>query len=168
MSEFENWDQYFMTMAYLAAMKSKDPSTHVGAVIVGTDNQVIATGYNSLPRGFDDSRTDVMERPLKYKYFEHSERNAIFNAALTGVKTKGTRMYTLAHPCSDCARAIVQSGITEVIVRDSPNLQNLERWSEDMNVVTLDIFRECGINFRKWDGEIPELKAIVDSVSSKP
>lgn len=167
MTAFVDWDQYFITMAYLVAMKSKDQSTHIGSVLVGEDHQVISTGYNSLPRGFDDSRTDVNVRPLKYQYYEHSERNAIFNSALTGVSTKGSILYTLAYPCSDCARAIVQSGIREVVVHGSNSLQEIERWKESM-AVSIDIFESCGVEFRVWEGSIPELMRKMDGATSVP
>lgn len=166
-STFENWDQYFLTMAYLVAMKSKDQSTHVGAIIVGGDNQVIATGYNSLPRGFDDSRTDVQLRPLKYSYFEHSERNAIYNSALTGVSTKDAVMYTLAYPCSDCARAITQAGIREVVVHKGENLQDSDRWCDDM-AIAQDILKTCGVKFREVECNIPQLHKQVGGVRKTP
>jgi dCMP deaminase len=72
-----SWDQYFMSMAYLVSMKSKDKSTKVGCVIVGPDNEVVSTGYNSFPRLLNDNVAARSERPLKYMFIEHAERNAI-------------------------------------------------------------------------------------------
>ena len=110
-----DWDQYFMTMCYLAASRSQDSSTHAGAVIVRQDNSVVSTGYNSPPRGMNIG--DVpQERPHKYFYMEHGERNAIYNAAKHGTDLDGCKLYVNFLPCADCARAIVQSGISEVIV----------------------------------------------------
>jgi dCMP deaminase len=142
-----------MSMAYLTAMKSKDQSTRVGAIIVGPDNEVRSTGYNSPCRGVDDSRDDIHERPLKYSYFEHSERNAIYNAARIGVSCKGSRMYVTWCPCVECARAVIQSGIKELIVhKENPN-NDSSRWADSMGIAK-DMFADCGVLFREWSGNL--------------
>jgi dCMP deaminase len=108
-----NWIEYFRNLANNVKLKSKDTKTQIGAVIVGKDNEIVSTGYNSFPRGLDDTIEERQERPEKYYWFEHAERNAIYNAARIGVSTKGTTMY-LSHwfPCADCARGIINAGIT--------------------------------------------------------
>jgi dCMP deaminase len=108
-----NWIEYFKNLANNVKLKSKDTKTQIGAVIVGEDNEIVSTGYNSFPRGLDDTIEERQERPEKYYWFEHAERNAIYNAARIGVSTKGTTMY-LSHwfPCADCARGIINAGIT--------------------------------------------------------
>lgn len=108
-----NWIEYFRNLANNVKLKSKDIKTQIGAVIVGEDNEIVSTGYNSFPRGLDDTIVERQERPEKYYWFEHAERNAIYNAARIGVSTKGTTMY-LSHwfPCADCARGIINAGIT--------------------------------------------------------
>jgi dCMP deaminase len=108
-----NWIEYFRNLANNVKLKSKDTKTQIGAVIVGEDNEIVSTGYNSFPRGLDDTIEERQERPEKYYWFEHAERNAIYNAARIGVSTKGTTMY-LSHwfPCADCARGIINAGIT--------------------------------------------------------
>jgi dCMP deaminase len=108
-----NWIEYFRNLANNVKLKSKDTKTQIGAVIVGEDNEIVSTGYNSFPRGLDDTIVERQERPEKYYWFEHAERNAIYNAARIGVSTKGTTMY-LSHwfPCADCARGIINAGIT--------------------------------------------------------
>lgn len=110
-----NWVDYFRNLANNVKLKSKDSKTQIGAIIVGKDNEIVSTGYNSFPRGIDDTNTNRQERPEKYFWFEHAERNAIYNAARIGVSTKGTTMY-LSHwfPCADCARGIINSGITTI------------------------------------------------------
>ncbi len=109
------WDLKFMGLARHIAGWSKDQSRGVGCVIVGPYNEVRTTGYNGFPRGIDDSVEARHQRPAKYSWTEHSERNAIFNAARTGVRVEGCRLYvTTLYPCVDCARAIVQSGIASV------------------------------------------------------
>lgn len=109
------WTEYFRNLANNVKLKSKDNKTQVGAVIVGEDNEIVSTGYNSFPRGLDDTIPERQERPEKYYWFEHAERNAIYNAARIGVSTKGTTMY-LSHwfPCADCARGIINAGITTI------------------------------------------------------
>jgi len=113
-----NWDYYFMKMAELVASKSKDRSTKVGCVIVGSANQdVRSTGYNGFCRYVDDDVEERHERPEKYLWTEHAERNAIYNAARNGVRTDNCIAYTTMFPCSDCARALIQSGIVRVVTR---------------------------------------------------
>jgi dCMP deaminase len=115
MTERPDWDRYFMTLAYMTASRSLDPSTHVGAVIVRNDNSVLSTGYNNPVRDMEMSDVPTV-RPDKYFFMEHAERNAIFSAAKNEGGIDGCRMYVTFLPCADCARAIVQSGISEVIV----------------------------------------------------
>jgi len=76
-----DWQDYFIGIANQVKLKSKDKNTQIGAVIVGEDNEVVSTGYNSFPRGIDDDVPERQERPEKYHWFEHAERNAIYNAA---------------------------------------------------------------------------------------
>lgn len=140
-----NWDEYFMTMANLAAMKSKDESTHCGSVIVDDMNHVVATGYNSFVRGINDDVPERQERPAKYMWFEHGERNAIYSAAFKGVSTRGCRIYVTGIPCADCARAIVQAGIVEVIIQERKEFGC--EWEESCKV-TLQMFEEAGVKLR--------------------
>jgi dCMP deaminase len=108
------WDARFLILAQHVAEWSVDPSTKVGCVIVGQSNEVIAVGYNGLPRSVEDT-PERLERPHKYMWIEHAERNAIYAAARIGVPLQGSRLYLSWFPCIDCARAIVQVGIAEVI-----------------------------------------------------
>lgn len=110
------WDNRFFSMCELVASWSEDPSRKVGCVIVESANVVIATGYNGLPRGIDHSDPIRFNKNTgeKYIWFEHAERNAIFNAARVGVAIKGAVLYCSLFPCAHCARAIIQSGISEV------------------------------------------------------
>lgn len=112
-----NWDEYFIGMCLHVSKKSKDRSTKLGAVIVGDHNEVLSTGYNGFPRGINDEEESYHERPTKYLVTEHAERNAIFNAARHGIRLDGTRMYLPFNPipCCRCTRAVIQSGIKEII-----------------------------------------------------
>jgi len=114
------WDEIFILQAEVLSMKSKDESTKVGCVIVGQDNVVIASGFNGFPRGIDEDDESRWERPEKYHWVEHAERNAIFNAARYGIKLLGAKAYLNwePRPCSDCTRALIQCGISEVIGPD--------------------------------------------------
>ena len=114
-ADYINWDEYFMGVAMLAARRSKDPNTQVGACIVSQDNIIISTGYNGMPKGCSD---DVFpwERTgeeTKYPYVVHAELNAILNA--NGRDLRGSKLYVALFPCNECAKAIIQSGVKEVV-----------------------------------------------------
>jgi dCMP deaminase len=109
-------------MCYLVGMRSKDNHTHVGSVITDADNVLVATGYNSLPRGIEVDENELRlsrENGEKYFWIEHAERNAIYNAARRGTTLKGCKIYIPWNPCTDCARAIIQTGISEVIIHQN-------------------------------------------------
>ena len=113
-TDYINWDEYFMGVAMLAARRSKDPSTQVGACIVSPDNIIISTGYNGMPKGCSDDEFpwDREGAETKYPYVVHAELNAILNAS--GRDLRGSRIYVALFPCNECAKAIIQSGIREV------------------------------------------------------
>lgn len=140
-----SWDQYFMDIALAVSMRSKDRSTKVGCVLVGPDNEIRSTGYNSFPRGINDDAPERHERPEKYLWTEHAERNAVYAAARVGTPLKGCRAYLPWFPCMDCARALVQSGINELIAVQ-PDL-NDPRWGEDFKRVGT-LMAEAGVSVR--------------------
>jgi len=145
-----SWDDYFMTMVYLAAMRSKDNSTHVGAVVVDDYNVVMSMGYNSFVRGINDDVPERQGRPEKYFWMEHAERNAVYNAARY---LRGCRMYTNGVPCMDCARAVIQAGIKEVIVDKGWDDEQAEKWEESCGK-SYDMLEEAGVRIRQWSGEL--------------
>ena len=108
------WDEYFMGLARLSALRSKDPSTQVGACIVSQDNIIISTGYNGMPKGCSDDEFpwDREGPETKYPYVVHAELNAILNA--NGRDLRGSRLYVSLFPCNECAKAIIQSGVREI------------------------------------------------------
>ena len=114
-ADYINWDEYFMGVAMLAARRSKDPNTQVGACIVSTDNIIISTGYNGMPKGCSDDEFPWEREGLetKYPYVVHAELNAILNA--NGRDLRGSRLYVALFPCNECAKAIIQSGVKEVV-----------------------------------------------------
>ena len=140
-----NWTEYFLSLAEVVKLKSKDQSTQIGAVVVGEGKNVLSTGYNSFPRGLDDSLQERQERPEKYFWIEHAERNAIYNAALEGVSLKNSTIYlTSGLPCMDCARAIVNSGIKIVWCKRVCTTKNKEKW-EESQMKSLQLLNECGV-----------------------
>ena len=114
-TDYINWDEYFMGIAMLAARRSKDPSTQVGACIVSPDNIIISTGYNGMPKGCSDDEFpwDRTGEETKYPYVVHAELNAILNA--NGRDLHGSRIFVALFPCNECAKAIIQSGVKEVV-----------------------------------------------------
>ena len=114
-TDYISWDEYFMGVAKLAARRSKDPSTQVGACIVSQDNIIISIGYNGMPKGCSDDEFpwDRTGEETKYPYVVHAELNAILNAS--GRDLRGSRLYVALFPCNECAKAIIQSGVKEVL-----------------------------------------------------
>ena len=151
-----SWDEYFMMLVHAISMKSKDESTHIGALVVDQSNRILATGYNSFPSGIDDTISARQERPYKYYWFEHAERNCTYSAARVGIPLNGCRMYTNGVPCVDCGRAIVQSGIIEVIYSEKWNGSNSDHWTEEAKI-TEELFNEAGVKLRGYSGNIPTI-----------
>ena len=119
--DYISWDEYFMGVAMLSGMRSKDPSTQVGCCIVSQDNKILSMGYNGLPWGCSDDEFPWVREgddPLKTKYIYtvHSELNAILN--YRGGSLEGTKLYVTLFPCNECAKAIIQAGITELVYAD--------------------------------------------------
>ena len=142
----EKWHKRFMEVAELVATWSKDKSTKVGAVVVGPDREIRSTGYNGVVRGVDDDIPERLERPTKYDFFEHAERNAVYNACLIGASLKGCVIYVTAMPCPDCARAIIQSGIKMVVTHKVEFDANtpIGTWRDKL-VYSEQMFKEAGI-----------------------
>ena len=113
--DYISWDEYFMGVALLASRRSKDPNTQVGACIVDENNVILTTGYNGFPVGCSDDEFpwDREGENTKYPFVVHAELNAILNAS--GKSLKGARIYVDLFPCNECAKAIIQSGIKEVV-----------------------------------------------------
>ena len=116
-TDYISWDEYFMGVALLAAERSKDPNTRVGACIVDDQNRILSTGYNGFPQGCSDDEfpwnRDEENGETKYKFVVHAELNAILNTR--GKSLAGSRLYVGLFPCHECAKAIIQTGIREVI-----------------------------------------------------
>lgn len=139
------WDRHFLDLAAQHARMSKDPSTKVGAVIVGPDREIRSAGFNGFPRGIADTPERLNDRDTKLKLVVHGEMNAILAAARVGVPLKGCTLYTTLAPCSRCAVEIIQAGITEVValegMLDRPN------WAAE-HKLSRELLAEAGVNYR--------------------
>jgi len=144
---FDKWDKYFLDMAKGAASLSKDPSSILGAVAV-RDKSVLSTGYNGFPRGVYDYPDRYSDRETKLKYVVHAEMNCIFNAARNGISLIGATMYVDGiATCSECAKGVIQSGITDVVMRYKPMKSS---WADSFKL-TKEMFREAEINFACYE-----------------
>lgn len=145
-----SWDSYFMAMAMTTNLRSKDPSTQVGAVIVDKDHRILSLGYNGTPTGFDDKDFPWgknSENPLdnKYLFVAHSERNAILNYRGAGKDMEGATLYVTLFPCNNCAIEVIQSGIKEVVYDRMPENETPEVWASKI------LLERCGVKTRKYE-----------------
>jgi len=145
-----DWDTRFIELARHIGQWSKDQSRQVGCVIIGPNNEVRSTGFNGFPRGADETVSSRHLRPTKYLWTEHAERNAIYNAARMGTPLDGCRMYLSWFPCMDCARAIVQVGIVELVAL-RPNTDD-PQWGSDFSAA-LELFKETKISLRWYEDQ---------------
>ena len=150
-----NWDEYFMGIALLSAKRSKDPSTQVGACIVDANNRVVSIGYNGMPRGVDDDAIpwghgEGLES--KYLYVCHAEFNAILNTR-DGSQLEGCRIYVTLFPCNECAKAIIQTGIKEIIYGDDKYHDQIDSCASRR---MLDM---AGVNYRRYVGRTVSIDA---------
>lgn len=144
--DYISWDEYFMGVAALAGMRSKDPNTQVGACIVSDHNKILSIGYNGFPRGCSDEEFPWAREgePLetKYPFVTHSELNAILN--YRGGSLEGTKLYVSLFPCNECAKAIIQAGIGTVVY-DSDKYEGTP-----MNVASKRMFDAAGVKHIKY------------------
>ena len=133
-----SWDEYFMSLAKLSAMRSKDPSTQVGACIVGNDNRILSIGDDRFPWAREGENLNT-----KYPYVCHAEMNAIVNYRGNRKDLENARLYVDLFPCNECAKIIIQSGIKEVIYL-SDKYANSEN-----NIASRKLFDECGVKYTK-------------------
>ena len=156
-----SWNNYFMSLSYFVSMKSKDPSTRVGAVIVGPYKEIRSTGYNGMPRGYEDKAERYMNKEHKHMVINHAEENAILNCSLMGVSTEGCTLYVAWIPCSRCAKMIVQSGINKVVYdRNFPANNDLNSsWNCSIEI-TKELFEECNVELIGIDTKIQSIEIL--------
>ncbi len=145
--DYLSWDEYFMGVASLSAMRSKDPSTQVGACIVNADKRIISMGYNGMPKCCSDDEFpwDREGNPLdsKYLFVCHAELNAILNSA--GGNVRGCTVYTTLFPCNECAKAIIQAGISEVVYMSDKYA------TTDSTLAAKKMFDTAGVTYRPYN-----------------
>ena len=145
--EHLSWDEYFMGVAKLSALRSKDPNTQVGACIVSDDNRILSIGYNGAPNGFDDKYfpwdREGNNLDTKYFYVCHAEMNAILNFRGTKKDLENAKIYVDLFPCNECAKIIIQSGIKEVVYLSDKYADS------DNNIASRKLFDCCGVKYRK-------------------
>ena len=144
-----------MGIAMLSAERSKDPNTQVGACIVGEDNRILSVGYNGMPQGCEDDDMpwgrDGSALDSKYMYVCHAELNAILNYRGTG-SMKGAKLYVTLFPCNECAKAIIQSGIKEVIYRS-------DKYADaESTIASKKMFEQTGVIYRQFDPQDREIR----------
>ena len=142
------WDKRYMQLAEVVSTWSKDPSTKIGTVAIGSKGQVLAQGYNGFPRGIDDSDDRLNNREEKYKYVVHAEMNLIYNATLNGISLDGSTIYIHGLPaCSECAKGLIQVGIKRIVM-NKESIENAgDHWQESFEL-TLQLLNESGIHWK--------------------
>lgn len=152
--DYISWDEYFMGVAILSGMRSKDPNSQVGCCIVSQDNKILSMGYNGFPKGCSDDTFpwDREGEPLdtKYLYVAHSELNAILN--YSGGSLAGAKLYVSLFPCNECAKAIIQCGIKEVIY-DSDKYADTPA-----TIASKRMMEAAGVNYRQYRRTGREIK----------
>lgn len=134
----------YLEVARQIAQWSKDPRTKVGAVLVGNKDQIISQGYNGFPRKIEDTEERLHDRALKHKFVIHAEMNAIYNAIFNGASTEGATIYISGLPCChECAKGIIQTGITRVVMDSCPD-ETPDPWDQSVKLA-LELFREAGV-----------------------
>ena len=150
-ANYISWEEYFMAIAKLSAMRSKDPNTQVGACIVSEDNRILSIGYNGAPNGFSDDKfpwgREGENLDTKYPYVCHAEMNAILNFRGSKKDLENSKIYVDLFPCNECAKIIIQAGIKEVVYL-SDKYANSEN-----NIASRRLFDACGVVYRKLGTE---------------
>ena len=152
-TDYISWDEYFMGVAMLAARRSKDPSTQVGACIVSPDNIIISTGYNGMPKGCSDDEfpweRSGEEGETKYPYVVHAELNAVLNA--NGRDLRGSKLYVALFPCNECAKAIIQCGIREIVYLS-------DKYKDTMgNLASKKMLDAAGVKYTRLESNVQSI-----------
>lgn len=146
-----SWENYFLNLLDVVRSKSKDPSTKVGAIIFDSNNAIVSTGFNGFPIGVSDDVKRYEDRDTKYKFVVHAEMNAILLSARRGQKVEGCTILIDWYPCTNCAKAIIQSGIKEIWIdgRDYEKKDKYwrERWGDEI-LISKKMLQEAGISVR--------------------
>ena len=152
-TDYISWEEYFMGIAQLSALRSKDPSTQVGACIVDENHKVVSIGYNGMPRGIDDEHIpwghgEGLES--KYLYVCHAEFNAILNTR-DGSRLQGCTLYVTLFPCNECAKAVIQTGIKEVVYLSDKYAEGIQFQASKK------LLEMAGVKVRAYQGRVMEI-----------
>lgn len=153
--DYISWDEYFMGVAHLASMRSKDPNTQVGACIVSDSNKILSIGYNGFPKGCSDDEYpwdregDSLEL-TKYAYVSHAELNAILN--YRGGSLEGTKVYVTLFPCNECTKALIQSGIKTIVYAGD------KYDGTPGNIAAKKMFKSAGVELVRYEHSNREIK----------
>ena len=162
---YDKWDKRYLELAKHIASWSKDPSRKIGAVAVGHNGEVLSQGYNGFPRDIEDFPERYNDRPTKYKYVVHAEMNVIYNSSWNGVSLAGSTLYVYGLPvCSDCAKGIIQAGISSVVMQD----QVIPDDWKNSAALTFDMFTEAGVDYTFIEMEEEELRKNVVKLVPHP
>jgi len=143
--------KYFKLASYTAHTFSKDPNTKVGCILLKPGSlQILSIGYNGFPRGVDETDASRWERPIKYSFVEHSERNCLYNACRSGTCTDNSIAVTTLFPCCDCCRALIQAGV-KTIISQTPDYSN-PRWGSDYQISEI-MLREAAVQVITLDAD---------------
>ena len=146
-------DVKYLNLARHFSTWSKDPSTQVGAVVIGEAGQVLSQGYNGFPRGVDDSPERYDNRVAKYKFVVHAEMNCIYNASYNGASLKGATLYVHGLPvCAECAKGIIQVGIKRIVIPFTPDELTPDKWKASTNTAR-EMFVEADVKYQTLDIE---------------
>lgn len=150
-NDYLTWDEYFMGIAVLSSLRSKDPSTQVGSCIVSKDNRILSIGYNGAPNGFEDKyfpwAREGDNLSTKYPFVCHSELNAISNFRGNNKDLEGARLYVTLFPCNECTKLIIQNGIKEIIYLS-------DKYKETDGVKASKILLDtCGVKYTEYSKE---------------
>lgn len=150
-NDYLNWDEYFMGVAMLSSLRSKDPSTQVGACIVSSDNRILSIGYNGAPNGYNDCefpwerKGDFLN--TKYAFVCHAELNAISNYRGDKKALEGAKLYVTLFPCNECSKLVIQNGIKEVIYLS-------DKYKDTDGVkASKQMFEKCGVVMTEYPKE---------------
>lgn len=156
--DYISWDEYFMAISKLSAMRSKDPNTQVGACIVSEDNRLLSIGYNGAPNGYKDYKfpwdREGENLKTKYPFVVHAERNAILNYRGSRQDFIGARIYVDLFPCNECAKEIIQAGISEVIYLSDKYADT------ESTIASKMLLDECGVKYRQLGEEYRKVLTI--------
>lgn len=149
----EDWDQFFLSICFVVARKSKDPSTKTGCVVV-KDRRILSTGYNGFPVGCDDNPELYADRSIKYARVVHCDTNAIYSAARNGIALSGATMYLTGPPCNECTKGIINAGIIEVVWPKNNKFEadeaTMARWKDSMEH-SFTMMAQSGVKTRRWE-----------------